>query len=62
MSARVPACQLLERQQDNYAALWVIDPPMDSWLVDQSAGVVSGNQGAPTSGPPKASKPTTLLK
>ncbi|MGO2240484.1 MAG: methyltransferase [Halomonas sp.] len=45
MSARVPACQLLERQQDSYAALWVIDPPLDSWLVDQSEGVVSGNQG-----------------
>jgi 16S rRNA (guanine1207-N2)-methyltransferase len=43
MSAQVPACQLLERQQDNYAALWVVGPPVDSWLIDQSTGVVSGD-------------------
>ncbi|MCH4810095.1 methyltransferase [Vreelandella neptunia] len=43
MSAQAPACQLLERQQDNYAALWVIGPPMDSWLSDRSNGVVSGD-------------------
>lgn len=43
MSARAPACQLLERQQDNYAELWVVGPPVDSWLINQSAGVVSGD-------------------
>lgn len=43
MSARAPACQLLERQQDNYADLWVVGPPVDSWLINQSAGVVSGD-------------------
>nr|WP_298059601.1 methyltransferase [uncultured Halomonas sp.] len=43
MSAQAPACQLLERQQDNYSALWAIAPPIDSWLIDQSAGVVSGD-------------------
>ena len=43
MSAQSPACQLLERQKDNYVALWVIGPPVDSWLIDQSTGVVSGD-------------------
>ncbi|TVP49618.1 MAG: methyltransferase domain-containing protein [Halomonas sp.] len=43
MSAYAPACQLLERQQDSYADLWVVGPPIDSWLIDQSAGVVSGD-------------------
>ena len=43
MSAQAPACQLLERQKDNYVALWVIGPPVDSWLIDQSSGVVSGD-------------------
>lgn len=43
MSAQVPACQLLERQKDKYAALWAVGPPIDSWLIDQSAGVVSGD-------------------
>lgn len=43
MSAYAPACQLLERQQDNYAALWVVGPPIDSWLIDQSQGVISGD-------------------
>lgn len=43
MSAQDPACQLLARQQDHYAALWVVGPPMDSWLVDRSTGVVSGD-------------------
>ena len=43
MSAQAPACQLLERQQDNYAALWVIGPPVDSWLSDRSTGVISGD-------------------
>ncbi|MDQ7727351.1 methyltransferase [Halomonas sp. SpR8] len=43
MSAQDPACQLLARQQDNYDALWVVGPPIDSWLVDRSAGVVSGD-------------------
>ncbi|GEN27668.1 ribosomal RNA small subunit methyltransferase C [Halovibrio variabilis] len=42
--AQTPACQLLARQQDQYAALWVIGPPIDSWLIDQSTGVVSGDQ------------------
>lgn len=45
MSAKVPACQLLERQKDNYAALWVVGPPMDGWLIEQSVGAVSGNHG-----------------
>ena len=43
MSAQAPACQLLERQRDKYAALWVVSPPVDSWLIDQSAGVLSGD-------------------
>ena len=43
MSAQAPACQLLERQRDKYAALWVVGPPVDSWLIDQSAGVLSGD-------------------
>ena len=43
MSAQDPACQLLARQQDHYAALWVVGPPTDSWLVDRSTGVVSGD-------------------
>ena len=43
MSAQYPACQLLARQRDDYTALWVVGPPLDSWLVDQSAGVVSGD-------------------
>ncbi|MBT2787385.1 MULTISPECIES: methyltransferase [unclassified Halomonas] len=43
MSAQAPACQLLERQKDNYASLWVVGPPVDSWLIDQSTGVVSGD-------------------
>ena len=43
MSARHPTCQLLERQNDNYAALWVVGPPIDSWLIEQSTGVVSGD-------------------
>lgn len=43
MSAQSPACQLLERQQDNYTALWVIGPPMDSWLSDRATGVISGD-------------------
>lgn len=43
MSAQDPACQLLARQRDDYAALWVVGPPLDSWLVDQSTGVVSGD-------------------
>lgn len=46
MSAQAPACRLLERQKDNYVALWVIGPPVDSWLIDQSTGVVSGDFGA----------------
>ena len=43
MSAQAPACQLLERQRDKYTALWVVGPPVDSWLIDQSAGVLSGD-------------------
>ncbi|SDN18097.1 methyltransferase [Vreelandella arcis] len=43
MSAQTPACQLLERQKDNVTGLWVVGPPIDSWLIDQSAGVVSGD-------------------
>ncbi|MEH6641285.1 methyltransferase [Vreelandella glaciei] len=43
MSAQAPACQLLERQRDKYAALWAVSPPVDSWLIDQSAGVLSGD-------------------
>lgn len=43
MSAQSPACQLLERQKDTYAELWAIGPPVDSWLIDQSSGVVSGD-------------------
>lgn len=46
MSAQAPACQLLQRQRDNYAALWVVGPPIDSWLIEQSAGVVSGDHKA----------------
>lgn len=46
MSAQLPACQLLERQNDNYTALWAVGPPVDSWLIDQSAGVVSGDHAA----------------
>ncbi|WP_035578154.1 methyltransferase [Halomonas sp. TG39a] len=43
MSAQAPACQLLERQNDTYTALWAIGPPTDSWLIDQSMGVISGD-------------------
>ncbi|MCA8864913.1 MULTISPECIES: methyltransferase [unclassified Halomonas] len=43
MSAQAPACQLLERQKDHYASLWVIGPPVDGWLIDQTVGVVSGD-------------------
>ena len=43
MSAQAPACQLLERQKDHYASLWVVGPPIDGWLIDQSTGVVSGD-------------------
>lgn len=45
MSAQTPACQLLERQQDDYTALMVVAPPADAWLIAQSAGVVSGDLG-----------------
>jgi 16S rRNA (guanine1207-N2)-methyltransferase len=43
MSAQAPACQLLARQKDHYASLWVVGPPVDGWLIDQSEGVVSGD-------------------
>ncbi|OJA04003.1 methyltransferase [Halomonas sp. QHL1] len=43
MSSQAPACQLLERQKDNYTALWVVGPPVDSWLIEQSTGVISGD-------------------
>lgn len=43
MSAQTPACQLLERQQDDYTALMVVAPPADAWLIAQSAGVISGD-------------------
>ncbi|TVU87826.1 methyltransferase [Vreelandella titanicae] len=46
MSAQAPACQLLERQNDTYTALWAIGPPTDSWLIDQSMGVISGDLDA----------------
>lgn len=43
MSAQTPACQLLERQQDDYTALMVVAPPVDAWLIAQSTGVISGD-------------------
>ncbi|WP_417421061.1 methyltransferase [Halomonas sp.] len=45
MSAQTPACQLLERQQDDYTALMVVAPPADAWLIAQSSGVISGDLG-----------------
>ncbi|QNI02532.1 class I SAM-dependent methyltransferase [Halomonas sp. SH5A2] len=43
MSTQVPACQLLERQPARHGPLWVVGPPLDPWLVEQSAGVVSAD-------------------
>lgn len=42
MSAQAPACQLLERQA-RHSPFWVVGPPLDPWLVEQSMGVVSGD-------------------
>lgn len=43
MSPQLPVCQLLERQAAFHAPLWVIGPPLDSWLVEQSSGVISSD-------------------
>lgn len=43
MSAQSPACQLLERQPARHAPLWVVGPPLDPWLIEQSYGVISGD-------------------
>ncbi|MCO7244750.1 methyltransferase [Halomonas sp. Mc5H-6] len=43
MSAQTPACQLLERQPVRHGPLWVVGPPLDPWLIDQSAGVISAD-------------------
>ncbi|MFB9867461.1 methyltransferase [Vreelandella sulfidaeris] len=45
MSAQLPACQLLERQRKDYSTHWVITPPVDPWLVEQTVGAVSGDLG-----------------
>ncbi|PRY66248.1 16S rRNA m(2)G 1207 methyltransferase [Vreelandella songnenensis] len=43
MSAQLPACQLLERQQSDYTHHFAIAPPLDTWLVEHTLGAVSGD-------------------
>ncbi|BBI50000.1 hypothetical protein HORIV_24210 [Vreelandella olivaria] len=41
-----PSVPAVRAPKDNYAALWAIGPPVDSWLIDHSTGVVSGDLDA----------------